>query len=137
MRVLRRFANMSFPPPASITRPFNHKEKTLFGPGPSNCYPSVIEAMAKQPYGIFIPEMVASLMADLMEGLRYVFQTKNEVTYAISGTGMSGMEATFVNLLEPGDKVLSLCNGLWGARAADIVSRLGELSSVIDHSELL
>ncbi len=115
------------PPANTITRPSKHKEFILFGPGPSNCYPSVLEAMSKQPYGIMIPEMTKELLYDVREGLKYAFQTNNEATYCISGTGMSGMEATFVNILEPGDKVLVLENGLWGSRAADIIARLSEL----------
>ena len=115
------------PPARNVTRVFNFKEKTLFGPGPSNCYPSVLEAISNQPYGIFIPEM-HEVMVDVKEGLKYAFQTKNEMTFCMSGTGMSGMEATFMNLLEPGDKALLLKSGLWGTRAADIVSRLSELA---------
>ncbi len=117
------------PPAGKVTRVSIFKEKTLFGPGPSNCYPSVLEAISKQPYGIFIPEM-REVMADVRDGLKYAFQTKNEMTFCMSGTGMSGMEATFMNLLEPGDKALLLKSGLWGARAADIVSRLSELAGI-------
>ncbi len=106
------------PPPEEIFYPLKYKEKTLLGPGPSNCYPSVLQAMCRQPY--------AKVMADVRSGLKYLFQTKNEMTFCISGTGTSGMEATFMNLLEPGDKVLSLQSGFWGARAADMVSRLSK-----------
>ena len=39
--------------------------------------------------------------------------------------GMAGMEAAFVNIVEPGDRVLVLENGIWGARARDIAGRCG------------
>ena len=111
------------PPPEEIFSPLKCKEMTLLGPGPSNCHPSVLQAMSKQPY--------AKVMADVRSGLKYLFQTKNEMTFCISGTGTSGMEATFMNLLEPGDKVLLLQSGFWGARAADMVSRLSRHNYII------
>ena len=119
------------PPSDTIVRPLKYKEKVLFGPGPSNCYPSVLEAMSKQPYGIMIPEMTLEVMTDVIQGLKYVFQTNNEATYCISASGMGGMEATFANIMEPDEKVLILENGLWGVRAADIVSRQSELQCVV------
>lgn len=57
--------------------------------------------------------------------LREVYQTKNELTIAISGTGSAGMEAVLVNLLEPGDKAVVCINGYFGERMADIVRRCG------------
>jgi alanine-glyoxylate transaminase/serine-glyoxylate transaminase/serine-pyruvate transaminase len=57
--------------------------------------------------------------------LREVFQTKNELTIALSGTGSAGMEAALVNLLDPGDKALVCINGLFAERMADIVKRCG------------
>lgn len=64
-------------------------------------------------------------MDDIKEGIRYVFQTKNELTLAISTSGHGGMEAVMCNLLEPGDKVLITVNGIWGERAALMASRYG------------
>ena len=125
VRYLPCTCRMSFSPPEAILRPLEYKEKTLFGPGPSNCYPSVLEAMCRQPYGIYITEMLG-VMNDITDGLKYLFQTNNKMTYAVSATGMSGMESTLVNLVEPGDKVLALESGLWGARAADLVTRMSK-----------
>jgi len=51
------------------------------------------------------------------------FQTENEFTIALSGTGSAGMEACLVNLLEPGDKAIVCVNGLFGERMVDIVKR--------------
>ena len=45
------------------------------------------------------------ILDDIRQMLRAVFQTKNELTLAVSGTGMAGMEACVVNLIEPGDKM--------------------------------
>ena len=65
-------------------------------------------------------------MADITAGLQYLFQTCNSLTLAVSGTGHAGMEAAFVNLVETGDRVLILKNGMWGERGGEVASRCGE-----------
>ena len=57
--------------------------------------------------------------------LRHVFQTENEMTFPVSATGSAGMEACFVNLLEPGDEVVIGVNGVFGARMCDVAERCG------------
>src|SRR5438309_5922931 len=42
--------------------------------------------------------------SDLQDMLRQVFQTRNALTFPVSGTGSAGMETCVVNLIEPGDK---------------------------------
>ena len=61
----------------------------------------------------------------MQAGLRYVFQTTNSLTLAVSGTGHAGMEAAFVNVVEPGDRVLVLHGGVWGSRAREMAERCG------------
>jgi len=57
--------------------------------------------------------------------LRQVFQTRNELTFPVSGTGSAGMEFCFVNLLEPGDEVVIGVNGVFGTRMVDVAERCG------------
>ena len=57
--------------------------------------------------------------------LRTVFQTKNEMTFPVSGTGSAGMEFCFVNLIEPGDDVVVGINGVFGGRMAEVAERCG------------
>lgn len=57
--------------------------------------------------------------------LRSVFQTKNEMTFPVSGTGSAGMEFCFVNLIEPGDEVVIGVNGVFGTRMVDVAERCG------------
>jgi alanine-glyoxylate transaminase/serine-glyoxylate transaminase/serine-pyruvate transaminase len=57
--------------------------------------------------------------------LREVFQTKNALTFPVSGTGMAGMEAIAVNLIEPGDEAIVCINGVFGGRMKDIIERCG------------
>lgn len=119
------YAAMDVAPPSSILRPLNHEYITLFGPGPTNTAPRVCHASSLQTFGIFNPPMV-QLMKEVQDGLRYLFQTKNELTYAVNASGMAGMETAFTNLLEPGDKLMTLTNGCWGGIAADVGERCGK-----------
>lgn len=63
-------------------------------------------------------------MDDVKAGLQYLFQTKNPLTFAVSGTGHAGMECALMNLLERGEKLLVVQNGIWGMRVADLGKRL-------------
>ncbi len=97
---------------------------TLMGPGPSDISDRVLQAMAKPQLGHLDREFI-QLMDECQEMLRYIFQTKNELTLPVSATGSAGMETCFVNLIEPGDKVLVGVNGVFGGRMADLAGRLG------------
>jgi alanine-glyoxylate transaminase/serine-glyoxylate transaminase/serine-pyruvate transaminase len=65
------------------------------------------------------------IMDQTSEKLRRLLNTDNAVTFPVSGTGSAGMETCFVNLIEPGDRVLVLVNGVFGTRMTDVASRLG------------
>ncbi|BFZ23570.1 hypothetical protein BsWGS_26612 [Bradybaena similaris] len=87
-------------PPRSLMKPLSVPYKLLMGAGPSNCSPRVLAAATLPMLGHRQPETI-EIMDEVQEGLRYVFQTQNEWTFAISATGNGAMEATVVNLLEP------------------------------------
>ena len=99
-------------------------ERILMGPGPSSVPSRVLSAMAAPTLGHLDPEYLA-IMDDTRELLRTVFRTKNELTMAVSGTGSAGMEATAVNLVEPGDEVIVCINGVFGTRMKDVMERCG------------
>jgi len=94
------------------------------GPGPSDVYPEVLAAMARPTIGHLDPAFV-DFMDGLNEILRYAFRTKNAVTLPISAPGSAGMECAFVNLLEPGDKVVIASNGVFGGRMLENARRCG------------
>ena len=94
------------------------------GPGPSNVAPAVLKAMSAAVVGHLDPVFVA-MMEEIKSMLRRVFQTANEMTFPVSGTGSAGMEFCFVNLLEPGDEVIIGCNGVFGTRMVDVAERCG------------
>lgn len=98
--------------------------RMLFGPGPSDVAPSVLEAMSRPIVGHLDPAFV-ELLDDVAGMLREVFRTANEVTFAVSGTGSAGMEMALVNLLEPGDRAIVCIAGLFGERLAEIARRCG------------
>ena len=103
---------------------FDPSARLLLGPGPSMTHPRVTRALGAPTIGHLDPQLLA-LYEKEQELLRQVFQTKNEWTFALSGTGTSGMEAALVNLVEPGDEVLIAIHGYFGERLADIATRVG------------
>jgi alanine-glyoxylate transaminase/serine-glyoxylate transaminase/serine-pyruvate transaminase len=98
--------------------------RILMGPGPSNVHYRVYQAMSNPVIGYLDPQILAC-MDEISEMLRGVFQTKNRVTLAISATGSSGMEASFVNFVEPGDVVVIGVNGFFADRMTQVASRCG------------
>jgi alanine-glyoxylate transaminase / serine-glyoxylate transaminase / serine-pyruvate transaminase len=105
-------------------KPFTPPQRLLMGPGPSNVAPSVLQAMSAPLLGHLDPLFV-KMMDEIKGMLREAFQTKNEMTFPVSGTGSAGMEFCFVNLIEPGDEVVIGINGVFGGRMADVAARCG------------
>lgn len=109
----------------------NVPERILLGPGPSMVSSRVLRAMAHPLVGHLDPKFI-ELMKEVQEGLRYVFQTKNQMTLPVSGTGSAGMESTVANLLEPGDTIMIGVNGYFGERLCDMASRYGATVNRLD-----
>jgi alanine-glyoxylate transaminase/serine-glyoxylate transaminase/serine-pyruvate transaminase len=105
--------------------------RVLMGPGPSDVPARVLQAMSAPCIGHLDPYFLA-LMDETQQLLRFLFQTENELTIPVSGTGSAGMEACFVNLVEPGDEVVVCVNGVFGTRMTDIVGRLGAKLTRLD-----
>lgn len=110
---------------------FHPTPRTLMGPGPSDVHPRVLEALSRPTIGHLDPQFVA-MMDEVKELLKYAFQTTNEFTIAVSAPGSAGMEACFVNLVEPGDKVIVCRNGVFGGRMLDNIERCGGIPVVVD-----
>jgi alanine-glyoxylate transaminase/serine-glyoxylate transaminase/serine-pyruvate transaminase len=99
-------------------------QRVLMGPGPSGVNARVLQALAVPTIGHLDPAFTA-LMDDTMERLRGLFRTRNALTFPVSGTGSAGMETCFVNVLQPGDRVLVGVNGVFGERMCDVARRCG------------
>lgn len=108
-------------------------QRVLLGPGPSDVAPRILEALAKPTIGHLDPVFL-QLMDDIRSKMRQVFRTHNEMTLAVSGTGSAGMETLFVNLCEPGDKVLVCVNGVFGQRMVDVAGRCGAVVETIEKT---
>ncbi|GAB59111.1 pyridoxal-phosphate-dependent aminotransferase family protein [Rheinheimera nanhaiensis] len=107
--------------------------RILMGPGPSDVHPQVLAAQARPTVGHLDPLFIG-MMDELKQLLQYAFQTRNEMTLAVSAPGSAGMETCFVNLLEPGDTVIVCRNGVFGERMRQNVERCGATAITVDNS---
>jgi alanine-glyoxylate transaminase/serine-glyoxylate transaminase/serine-pyruvate transaminase len=98
--------------------------RLLLGPGPANVHLRVRQALAMNVLGHLDPRFI-ELMDEVKELIRYVWQTDNDFTIPVSGTGSAAMEATLANCVEPGDVVLIGVNGYFGERLCNMASRYG------------
>ena len=112
---------------------FHPPVRTLMGPGPSDVNPRILEAMSRPTIGHLDPAFVA-MMDDMKELLRYAFQTGNKLTMPVSAPGSAGMEMCFVNLVEPGDKVIVCQNGVFGGRMKENVERCGGTAVMVEDT---
>jgi alanine-glyoxylate transaminase/serine-glyoxylate transaminase/serine-pyruvate transaminase len=122
---------------------FHPPQRTLMGPGPSDVTPRVLGALARPTIGHLDPVFV-DMMGEMKSLLQYAFQTQNQLTLPVSAPGSAGMETCFVNLIEPGDKVIVCQNGVFGGRMKENVERSGatpimvqdEWGTVVDPNKL-
>jgi alanine-glyoxylate transaminase/serine-glyoxylate transaminase/serine-pyruvate transaminase len=113
----------SFKPPLRI----------LMGPGPSDVPQRILDAMARPTIGHLDPAFT-TMMEETKTLLRYAFQTENKLTFPVSGPGSVGMESCFVNLVEPGDKVVVCVNGVFGGRMVENVKRTGGVPVIVEDT---
>jgi len=99
-------------------------EKLLLGPGPCNVSARVRAALGMPLIGHMDREFL-DIMDSCKDMLRRVFDTSNEVTFPISGTGSAGMDFLMLNFVEPGTRVLVAVNGVFGGRLANIAEKVG------------
>jgi len=114
-----------------MSQPFHPPQRTLMGPGPSDVSPRVLEALSRPTIGHLDPLFV-SMMDEVKELLQYAFQTDNALTIPVSAPGSAGMETCFVNLVEPGDKVIVCQNGVFGGRMKENVVRNGGTAVMVE-----
>jgi alanine-glyoxylate transaminase / serine-glyoxylate transaminase / serine-pyruvate transaminase len=104
--------------------PLSVPNRLLMGPGPCNANPTVLQAMSTNLLGHLDPAFL-QIMDEIQSLLRYVWQTDNPHTIAVSGTGSAAMEATIANSVEPGDVMLIGVAGYFGNRLVDMAGRYG------------
>ncbi len=117
--------------PTKRIHSFHPPQRTLMGPGPTEIHPRVLTTMSQPAIGYLDPVFV-EMMEELKSLLRYVYQTKNPLTFPISGPGSVGMEYCFVNMVAPGDKVIVCQNGVFGGRMLENVIRAGGVPVLVE-----
>ena len=117
--------------PSKRIHSFHPPQRTLMGPGPTEIHPRVLTTMSQPAIGYLDPVFV-EMMEELKSLLRYVYQTKNPLTFPISGPGSVGMEYCFVNMVAPGDKVIVCINGVFGGRMLENVVRCGGVPVTVE-----
>jgi len=107
-------------------------ERLLLGPGPSPVAPRVMRAMAAPVLSHLDPDMMA-ILDDVRARLGRVFRAADGAfSFAVSGTGTSGMETAIANLVTPGARAIALVNGYFGDRLAQMLARYGAAVTRVD-----
>ena len=106
------------------------KKKWLFTPGPTPIPPEALLAMA-QPIDYHRSEDTVALIKDVLEKLKHVFQTENDVLF-LTSSGTGAMEGAVANLLSRGDKVIVIRSGKFGERWGEICTAFGVEAIPID-----
>src|SRR6266699_1215280 len=84
----------------------NPSYRLLLGPGPWNGDAGILRIAAAAQLGPIAPAFF-SILEETAQLLRWVFQTKNELTLCVSGSGFSGAEAVLCHLLAEGDTLIA------------------------------
>jgi alanine-glyoxylate transaminase / serine-glyoxylate transaminase / serine-pyruvate transaminase len=107
-------------------------KRLLLGPGPSPVSDRVMRAMSQPVLSHLDPAMVA-ILDEVRERLARVFQAgPGAFSFAVSGTGTSGMEAAVANLTQPGARAVVVVSGYFGDRLAQMLQRYGATVSRVD-----
>jgi alanine-glyoxylate transaminase/serine-glyoxylate transaminase/serine-pyruvate transaminase len=102
----------------------NPSYRLLLGPGPCNVDPRILRIASAPQLGHIDPEFFA-ILEETAQMLRWMFQTSNEMTLCVSGSGFSGAEAVLSNLLEEGDTIIAGSLGFFSGKIVDISQRAG------------
>lgn len=99
------------------------KKYYLLSPGPTPIPDKVLSVAAEPIFHHRTPEFSALFM-EVTEGLKSVFQTKEDV-FVLTSSGTGAMETAVVNLLSPGDRVIAINGGKFGERWGNICKAYG------------
>ncbi len=106
------------------------KKNYLLTPGPTPLPPEVCEALSRPIIHHRTPQF-QTVLKEVQENLKAVFQTKNDV-FILTSSGTGAMEAAVVNLLSWGDKALVIQGGKFGERWTELCQAYGVKPIVID-----
>ncbi|MFP3133144.1 MAG: aminotransferase class V-fold PLP-dependent enzyme [Thaumarchaeota archaeon] len=100
-------------------------KKILMIPGPIEYEHDVLSAMAKPTYAHTSKEF-AEIFKDALEKTMMVFDAKDGLPYAISGSGTLAMEISTANFIKKDSKILVVSTGYFGDRFVDLFSRFSK-----------
>jgi aspartate aminotransferase-like enzyme len=106
------------------------RKSYLLTPGPTPLPPQVSEAMSRPIIHHRTPQFQA-ILKEATEGLRYIYQTKNDV-FILASSGTGAMEAAVINLLSAGDTALVIQGGKFGERWTEICKAYGINAEILD-----
>ena len=92
-------------------------------PGPTNVPNRVMRAMLAPIINHRSDDFV-KLYTDIVEKTQQVFQTQNDVV-ALSASGTGAVEASVVNIVKKGDKIIIPVNGEFSSRLAELIEAQG------------
>lgn len=99
------------------------KRTLLLTPGPTQIPPEICAALGRPIIHHRTPQFQENLK-EAVEGLKHVFQTKNDI-YLLTSSGTGAMEAAVCNLLSPGDKAITVEGGKFGERWSELCRSYG------------
>jgi len=99
------------------------ERRLIMLPGPTNVPDRVMRAMLK-PIINHRGSEFAALLDSVSEGLKYVFETKQDV-YVLTSSGTGAVECAISNVINPGDKVIIPVFGVFSERLKEKVTRHG------------
>ncbi|UPV99482.1 alanine--glyoxylate aminotransferase family protein [Halorussus gelatinilyticus] len=99
-------------------------DELLMTPGPTAVPPAVLDAMGRPPVNPDVQAEFGPFYRDLLDKLARVYDTDDDVL-VLSGEGILGLETAVASLVEEGDEVLCLANGIYGEGFADFVETRG------------
>lgn len=102
----------------------NPTYRLLLGPGPCNVDPRILRIASAPQLGHLDPELF-TILEETSDLLRWMFQTRNEMTFCASGSGFSGAETVLCNLLEEGDTIIAGSLGFFSGQIVEISRRIG------------
>lgn len=94
------------------------KRNLLLTPGPTQIPPQICEALGRPIIHHRTPQFQA-ILKEATDGLKHVFQTKNDI-FILTSSGTGAMEAAVANLLSPGDKAITVEAGKFGERWSEL-----------------
>jgi len=106
------------------------RKNYLLTPGPTPLPPVVCEAMARPIIHHRTPQFQA-ILKEAGEGLKYIFQTKNDC-FILASSGTGAMEAAVVNFLSAQDTAICIQGGKFGERWTEICKSYGINAEVLD-----